>query len=58
MSELDAGIFYMPYLQTFLSSTGEDNYQPNVGIMSRYAIGDSIFGASNYYQTVTVSNYS
>lgn len=57
-SELDAGIFYMPYLQTFLSNTGQDSFQPSLGIMSRYAIGDNIFGTSNYYQLVTVSNYS
>jgi hypothetical protein len=48
----------MPYLQTFLSNTGQDSFQPSLGIMSRYAIGDNIFGASNYYQLVNVSNYS
>lgn len=55
-TELDAGIFYLPYIFMYLQSMHENSYQKSVGVMSRYAIGESIFGASNYYQKVDVSN--
>lgn len=55
-TELDAGIFYLPYIFMILESTHESSYQNSVGVMSRYAIGENIFGAEKYYQKVDVSN--
>ena len=55
-TELDAGIFYLPYIFLALQSTHENSFQNSVGIMSRYAIGENIFGAEKYYQKVDVSN--
>lgn len=55
-TELDAGLFYLPYIFMYLESMHEASFQNSVGVMSRYAIGESIFGASNYYQKVEVSN--
>ncbi|NCC82476.1 MAG: hypothetical protein EOM04_09445, partial [Clostridia bacterium] len=56
MTELDAGIFYLPYIFMYLQSMHEASFQNSVGVMSRYAIGESIFGAEKYYQKVVVSN--
>lgn len=40
----------------YLESMHEASFQNAVGVMSRYAIGESIFGAEKYYQRVEVSN--
>jgi len=56
-SEYDTGIIYLPYVQLLVSkATFEDSFNPTIGLMSRYAIHAHIFGASNYYQKITVSN--
>lgn len=55
-TELDAGLFYLPYIFMYLDSIHEASFQNSVGVMSRYAIGESIFGAEKYYQKVEVSN--
>jgi len=55
-TELDAGIFYLPYVFMYLQSMHEASFQNSVGVMSRYAIGENIFGAEKYYQKVEVSN--
>jgi len=56
-SEYDTGIVYLPYIQLLVSrATFEDSYNPSVGLMSRYAIHNHLFGAENYYRRVTVSN--
>lgn len=56
-SDLHAGIFYLPYILTALESSGENTFQPNLLVHSRYAIGESIFGANNFYQKVDITNY-
>lgn len=56
-SEYDTGIVYLPYIQLLVSrAIYEDSFNPTVGLMSRYAIYDNIFGAENYYSTITVQN--
>jgi hypothetical protein len=55
-TELDAGVFYLPYIFMMLQSMHENSYQNSVSVLSRYAIGENIFGAENYYQKVDVSN--
>lgn len=49
-SSYDTGIVYLPYIQLMVSkATYEDSFQPSVGLMSRYAIHNHMFGAHNYY---------
>lgn len=49
-SSYDTGIVYLPYIQLMVSkATYEDSFQPSVGLMSRYAIHNHMFGAKNYY---------
>jgi len=56
-SSYDTGIIYLPYIQLMVSkATYEDSFQPSVGLMSRYAIHNHMFGASNYYIRVLFSN--
>lgn len=57
-TELDAGIFYLPYIQTYLSGGFDDSFNKSYGILSRYAIGDSIFGSNNYYRLINLQNFS
>jgi hypothetical protein len=56
-SEYDTGVIYLPYIQLLASrSTFEDSFQPSMGLMSRYAIHNHLFGAKEYYQLVNVTN--
>jgi len=56
-SEYDTGIIYLPYIQLLAGkATFEDSFNPAIGLMSRYAIHSHIFGASNYYQKVRISD--
>lgn len=56
-SEYDTGIIYLPYIQLLVSKAQfEDSFNPTVGLMSRYAIHDHIFGAENYYIRVQATN--
>jgi len=56
-SSYDTGIVYLPYIQLMVSkATYEDSFQPSVGLMSRYAIHEHLFGAQNYYIRVQFNN--
>ena len=56
-SEYDAGIIYLPYVQLMVSKTiYEQSFHPTVGLMSRYAIHEHIFGSNLYYQYVRCYN--
>ncbi len=56
-SEYDAGIIYLPYVQLMVSKTVfEQSFHPTVGLMSRYAIHQHIFGSKNYYQKIGIYN--
>ena len=56
-SEFDTGVVYLPYIQLMMSrATFENSLNPVIGLMTRYAIHQHIFGASNYYRNVVVSN--
>lgn len=57
-SEYDTGVVYLPYIQLMASkATYEDSFQPTVGLMSRYAIHDHMFGSHNFYQNIIVNNF-
>lgn len=56
-SEYDTGVIYLPYIQLMSSkATFEESFNPTIGLMSRYAIHSHIFGASNYYYRIIISN--
>ena len=56
-SEYDTGVIYLPYIQLMAAkATFENSFQPTIGLMSRYAIHNHLFGAREYYQKVTLSN--
>jgi len=56
-SEYDAGIIYLPYIQLLVSKTVfEQSFHPTIGLMSRYALHEHIFGSNLYYQKIGVYN--
>jgi hypothetical protein len=56
-NEVDSGIFYCPYQPLQIrKGFGEDDGQPRTFFSTRYATMDSIWGASKYYEKITVAN--
>ncbi len=56
-NEIDAGIFYCPYIPLQIKKGfGEEDGQPRTFFHTRYGIGDNLFGAGNYYHTIDVQN--
>jgi hypothetical protein len=56
-SEYDAGVIYLPYVQLLVSKTVfEQSFHPTVGLMSRYALYEHIFGSNLYYQKINITN--
>lgn len=56
-SAYDTGLVYLPYIQLLVSkATFEDSFNPVVGLMSRYAIHEHMFGAENYYVKLDFTN--
>jgi hypothetical protein len=57
VSEYDTGVIYLPYIQLMLSKTVDySSFQPSIGLMSRYAVHNHLFGAQHYYQRVKIAN--
>jgi len=56
-SEYDTGVIYLPYIQLLASkAVFENSFHPTVGLMSRYAIHNHMFGAREYYQKINLVN--
>jgi len=56
-SAYDTGIVYLPYIQLMTARAQfEDSFNPTVGLMSRYAILDNLFGSKNYYIRIRAIN--
>jgi len=56
-SEYDTGVIYLPYIQLLASrAVFENSFQPTMGLMSRYAIHEHMFGACKYYQKITLED--
>lgn len=54
---MDAGIIFSPYIQLMLSSAVfENSFNNTRGIMSRYGLTSNIFGSSNYYQRMAITD--
>lgn len=57
INEYDTGVVYLPYVQLMQSKQVDyGSFQPGMGLLSRYAIHDHIFGASNYYRNLSFTN--
>lgn len=57
VSPYDTGIVYLPYIQLMtMRAQFEDSFNPSVGLMSRYAIHDQIFGSKYYYVKINCQN--
>jgi hypothetical protein len=53
----DCGLIYSPYITgLFNRSIRPDDFGVNIGVMSRYAVVDSLLGSGRYYRVATVSN--
>jgi len=52
----DCGLIYSPYVSSlFNRAVRPDDFGVNVGVMSRYAITDSLLGSGRYYRTIVVN---
>ena len=55
-SPYDTGVVYCPYIQLMQSKAiFENSFNPSIGLMSRYAILNHLFGSQLFYVNVTVS---
>lgn len=55
-NEIDAGIFYGPYIPVQVrKGVGEEDGQPRTFFSTRYGLIDNLFGASNYYKKIIAS---
>ena len=53
----DAGIVYSPYIPVMMSTAVEPGaFYPVIGMMTRYAVTDALFGAANYYRKINFTN--
>jgi major capsid protein Gp23 len=53
------GVVYSPYVIGLESeATNPGNFSPNVGVMDRYAITNSLMGAGRYYRMINFANLS
>ena len=53
----DTGLIYSPYITgLFNRAIRPDDFGVNVGVMSRYAITDSLLGSGRYYRAIRITN--
>lgn len=53
----DAGIILSDYIsQLFNRAVRPDDFGINIGVMSRYAITDSLLGSGRYYRAITIND--
>jgi len=53
----DTGIVYCPYIPVLVQRTiGPNDFAPRVGMLTRYGVIDSLFGASNFYHLIIATN--
>lgn len=51
----DTGLIYCPYIPVLVQRTITPNsFEPRVGLLTRYAVMDNLFGSENYYHLVIV----
>jgi hypothetical protein len=55
----DSGVIFSPYIMNVLNeAVAQENFQPRVGVMSRYAITTNLLSAGSYYRMLTFSGLS
>jgi len=55
----DCGVIYSPYISGVMNRTiAQEDFSPRIGVMSRYAITDSLLGSGRYYRLMTFANMS
>jgi len=53
----DCGLIYSPYITGLYNAVqDQDNFGRRIGVMSRFAITDSLLGSGRYYRVATVTN--
>ena len=53
----DAGVIFSPYIMGLQNrAISPDDFSPRVGVMSRYAVTDSLLGAGRYYRLIPFMN--
>lgn len=51
----DTGLIYCPYIPVLVQRTITPNsFEPRVGLLTRYAVMDNLFGSENYYHLIIV----
>lgn len=52
----DCGVVYSPYVTGLMNrAVAQEDFSPRIGVMSRYAITDSLLGAGRYYRYAEVT---
>jgi hypothetical protein len=50
----DSGVIFSPYIMNVLNeAVAQENFQPRIGVMSRYAITTNLLSAGAYYRLLT-----
>lgn len=53
----DTGLVYCPYIPVLVQRTITPNsFEPRVGLLTRYAVMDNLFGSQNYYHLIIVKD--
>jgi hypothetical protein len=53
----DSGIIYSPYVTGLVNrAIAQEDFSPRLGVMSRYAITDSLLGSGRYYRLINFTN--
>lgn len=52
----DCGVIYSPYITGLTNrAIAQEDFSPRIGVMSRYAITDTLLGSGRYYRFATVT---
>tara|TARA_R110001606_G_scaffold88448_6_gene199284 strand:- start:9803 stop:11122 length:1320 start_codon:yes stop_codon:yes gene_type:complete len=55
----DCGVIYSPYVTGLTNrAIAQDDFSPRIGVMSRYAITDTLLGSGRYYRFATITGLS
>jgi hypothetical protein len=53
----DCGVIFSPYITGVVNrAVAQEDFSPRIGVMSRYALTDSLLGAGRYYRQINYSN--
>ncbi len=53
----DTGLVYCPYIPILIQRTiAPNDFSPKIGLMTRYAVMDNMFGSENYYHLIIVKD--